>query len=125
LSTRVVLLGMPTMLRELVHGLIAVPADFGIDVEELPDATLSSPALRDRDIDLVILDTDSTSDHAVAAFLADHCRVKVLGVSADGRRGLLHEMRPQRVLVGELSREVLVDVVARSRPVSSSPGRDC
>jgi hypothetical protein len=120
-ATKIVLVGMPTMLRQLVRSVIASPPGLAIEVDELPHDTLASPSLRERDVDLVIIDTAAASDETVEAFLAERCGVRVLGVSSDGRRGLLHEMRPHRVLVGELSRDVLVEIVASSHRSTAPP----
>jgi hypothetical protein len=115
LTTKIVLLGMPTMLRQLLVRIVAQVPDVDI-VAELPDDDLRSPRVAETTADVVVVDSDQAPPEDVAALLLARCRTKVLGLSSDGRRAFLHELRPHRVPLGELSPAALVEVLRRGGP---------
>jgi hypothetical protein len=101
---------MPTLLRELVKRIVDGAPDCRV-VEELPDADLFTPELRATEADFVIVGADEAPEHAIGQLLAVRCELKVLGLSSDGRRALLHELRPHKVPLGELSPGTLLEVM--------------
>lgn len=108
--TRVLLLGMPTMLRQILRRIAADTP--GLDVvAELPDADLDSPEVLITEPDVVIAEADRVSEDAVTSLLRHRHAVRILGISDDGRHGILYEMRPHRVLLGELAPAMLVAVI--------------
>jgi chemotaxis response regulator CheB len=112
MTTRILLLGMPAMLRELLVRIVAQAPDIEI-VADLPDDDLRSPSALQRQADVVVVDSDRAPVEDVAALLLERCRTKVLGLSSDGRRAFLHELRPHRVPLGELSPAAFVDVIRK------------
>jgi hypothetical protein len=98
------------MLRQLLRG-ITMDAP-GIEVvAELDHTDLGSPDVLVADPDFIIVDLGRTSDEAVASLLRRRCGVRILGLSSDGRHGFLHELRPQKVSLGELSAAALVETI--------------
>jgi hypothetical protein len=83
-------------------------------VAELPLADLRSAQLLVSEPDMIIVDVQQTSVAAVNALLYERCSTRVLGISADGQQGTLYEMRPQRVVLGELTPVALVAALRRS-----------
>jgi hypothetical protein len=115
---RVLLLGMPTMLREIVRR-IAEDAP-GLDViAELPDANIDSPEILRAEPDVVITGADRISEDAVTNLLRRRHAIRILGISADARQVALHELRPQRVPLGELAPAMLVAAIRGGRPHES------
>jgi hypothetical protein len=112
MTTRLMLLGMPAMLRQLLVRIVAQVPDIEI-VAEWPDDDLRSPRALETLADFVVVDSDRAPMEDVAALLLARCRSKVLGLSSDGRRAFLHELRPHRVPLGELSPAALVDVIRK------------
>jgi hypothetical protein len=115
LTTKLVLLGMPTMLRQLLVRIVTQVPDLDI-VAELPDDDLRSPRIMETPADVVVVDSDQAPIDAVAALLRAHCRTRILGLSSDGRRAFLHELRPHRVPLGELSPAALIEVIRTGEP---------
>lgn len=112
---RVLLLGMPTMLRQIVRR-IAEDAP-GLDVvAELPDANLDSPEILIAEPDVVIMGADRISEDDVTNLLRQRHAIRILGISADARQVTLHELRPQRVPLGELAPAILVAAIRGGRP---------
>src|SRR6266496_2345851 len=108
--TRVLLLGMPTMLRQILLRIAADTPELDV-VAELPDADLDSPDVLTSEADVVIAGADRASEDAVTSLLRHRHSVRILGISDDGRHGTLYEMRPHRVLLGELAPATLVAVI--------------
>jgi hypothetical protein len=115
LTIKLVLLGMPTMLRQLLIRIVAQVPDLDI-VAELPDDDLRSPRITEIPADVVVVDSDQAPMDAVEALLRTHCQTRILGLSSDGRRAFLHELRPHRVPLGELSPAALIEVIRNGEP---------
>jgi len=97
------------MLREIIERAVAGQPDMEI-VDDLPPDGIAPEALRRAGADVVI----SAGDHdptAVNGLLAELPRLKVLVVSADGRETSLHELRPTRTPLGEVSPQTIVDAI--------------
>jgi DNA-binding NarL/FixJ family response regulator len=54
---------------------------------------------------------DSALPDECMALLDDSPRVKVLGITTDGRRAFLYELQPQRSALGEVSPEGLINAI--------------
>jgi DNA-binding NarL/FixJ family response regulator len=110
---RIVLADLPRMLQDVVMQAIAEQPDmFVVDAAcstaELPDA------LRQRSIDLAIVplggqaELDETAD---ALYTAP--RLKIIGITRDGRDSYLHELVPHTVALGNLAPGQLAEVIRR------------
>jgi chemotaxis response regulator CheB len=124
-AVRVLLLGMPTMLRQVLSRVIAEAPGLEV-VGEMPNDGLCSPNLLAAEPDFLIIGADEASDEDVAALLQRNCRIRVLRLSSDGREGTLHEMWRRRTLLGELSATHVVEVAQADRmaaPESQSRGQ--
>ena len=111
----IVLLGMPGMLRQILREIAAGEPELVV-VAELPNAELDSPGILAAGADVVVAGADLASEQAVTRLLCRPRPVQVLGISADGHDAFLYEMRPHRVLLGELSPATLVNVLSRAAP---------
>lgn len=121
MATRVLLLGMPTMLRQILRRIAADAPDLDV-VAELPDVELDSPDVLTAEPDVVIAGTDRATEEAVAGLFHQRHAPRVLGISADGRQAILYEMRPHRVPLGELAPTTLIAAVRGDRRRGSSNG---
>lgn len=113
---RVLLLGLPVMLRQIVSQTIAAEPDLEI-VGELEDMRLA--AARQPHVVIVGLGADEpvleACVPAVVRALLDHLpRAKVLGLLPDGRSGYVYELRPQRAPIGELSPATLITSIRKA-----------
>ena len=111
---RVLLLGMPTMLRQIVRRIAEEAPELEV-VAEMPDAELDSAEVLGAEPDVVITGADRASQDAVTNLLCRRRAVRLLGISADARRVTLYELRPQRVPLGELAPATLVNAI-RGQP---------
>lgn len=118
MATRVLLLGMPTMLGQILRRIAADAPELDV-VAELPDVELDSPEVLTAEPDVVIAGADRATEEAVASLLYQRRGLRVLGISADGRHGILYEMRPHRILLGELAPATLIAAVRGDRPCGS------
>jgi DNA-binding NarL/FixJ family response regulator len=113
--TRILLIDMPRMLREIIESTLASEPDMdvvgAVAVEEALAATVDG-----ADADVIVVG-------AAARELVDRCRrvmatrplVKVLAVASDARSATLYELEPATHALGELSPRELADAIRRSR----------
>lgn len=99
------------MLTDIITGLVESQADMVVVGVAEAGADLVS-ALDDTRPDVVILGLEDAQAAPVSAqALKGRPDLRVIGVSADGRRSSLYELRPCRVPLGELSAQGLVDAI--------------
>jgi DNA-binding NarL/FixJ family response regulator len=112
--TRVLMLEIPTMLADLLKGI--VQADDRIEiVAELTDASDLVEASTRCNADLVIVSLrNGDLPEACGALLSARPRMRVLGLAGHGRHGFLWELRPFRMALGEISPSTLLPAI-RSR----------
>ena len=106
------------MLREIIERAVAGQPDMEI-VDDLRADALAPEGLRRAGADVVI----SAGEHdsaAVNRLLCELPRLKVLVVSADGRETALHELRPTRTALGEVSPQTIVDAIRGARRATTS-----
>jgi hypothetical protein len=106
------------MLRQIVRQIAEDAPELDV-VAELPDANLDSPEVLRAEPDVVITGADRTSEDAVTDLLRRRHAIRILGISADGRQVTLHELRPQRVPLGELAPAILVAAIRGGQPCES------
>ncbi len=101
------------MLRDLIRQTVDTEDDMRIVGErEVADAS----TILASDPQFVILGMDETTLPPVGtALLEELCSVRVLGLSAAGRWGYLHELHPNCTPVGEVSPSSLVALIRGGR----------
>lgn len=104
------------MLTEVVRGIVEPEPGCQV-VGEFPGRDLRSTRLLAAGADILIVGSDEVREDDVAQIVKDCCRLRILGLSSDGSRALLHELRPRRIPLGELSPARLLSVV-RGDPVT-------
>ena len=111
---RVLIIDLPTMLREIVRETVAAEPDMVL-VGELPMETTIAEGARAADPGVVILGSEHPDvvPHCPEV-LARNAQLAVLAVGADGRESFLYELRPRRVALGEVSPRRLVEVIRSS-----------
>jgi DNA-binding NarL/FixJ family response regulator len=108
-STRIVLIDMPPLLREIVRETLAPEPDLHVVAEHGADVDVMR-AVEEADADFVIVGTE-LSGRSVAEVGAGGWRVRGLELHVDGSEGVLYELRPHWVSVGELSPAALVRTI--------------
>jgi DNA-binding NarL/FixJ family response regulator len=108
--TRIVLIDMPPLLREIVRDAVAREPDLEL-VAELEDGPGVAAALEHDGADFVIVGSDAAAAGQVSALVAAQRGLRALELRADGRESVLYELRPHRVPLGEISAETLVRTI--------------
>ena len=113
---------MPRMLREIVDDALS-HSDVRL-VDEQSDGSLIDAVDRSG-AKFVIVSSESVGPVEVCRLLEERPHVKVFAIADGGRDGCLYELRPNLVLVGELSPESVVQTVlgrrgAESRVITST-----
>jgi DNA-binding NarL/FixJ family response regulator len=108
-SVRIILDGMPGMLRAMIKEIIAADAACSI-VAETDDENGLSKKLKQSGADVVII---APGSNAVGAghyldLLREYPRTRVLAIATSGRRAFIHELRPCVTEISELSPESLL-----------------
>jgi hypothetical protein len=115
---RITLAGLAELLHDIVAEAVRREPDMHI-VGEYPGEKPFAPELAVRDVDVVILGVEPVAAPEelplVAACLHASPFVRLLLLAPSGRSGLLYELRPQQLPLGEVSREKLLAAI-RGQP---------
>jgi hypothetical protein len=116
-QTRILLAEMPTLMSDLVEGMLSGQPDLHV-VARIPRGEDLRAAVRRNNADVLIIgSTADIADEAVlpAAFIWRP--TKLIKISDGGERGMLWVLRPDATLIGELSSDSLI---AAARVTGSS-----
>jgi hypothetical protein len=108
-KTCIALIDMPRMLREIVDEALSTRSDVRLVDENRDDSLVG--AIDRSGAAFAIVSSESVGPAEVCRLLDERPRVKVFAIADGGRDGCLYELRPNLVLVGELSPESLVQTV--------------
>jgi hypothetical protein len=114
--TRILLVGLPRLLEEIVSDALAQAPDLMVTAT-LPDA--EALALDPPAADVVVVGTDSPG--LIATTLERQPRLAILAVSDDARSSSLYVLRPERTRIGDLSPGSLVAAI---RAAAEPPAAD-
>jgi DNA-binding NarL/FixJ family response regulator len=108
---RVLLAEMPRMLIDIIKDITASHEEIDVigEVADLNDLTRT--AIRTRADVIVVGDAVGGSQDDYHELLRRRPALKILAITADGRRGFLHELQPMVVPLGELSPRSLIDAI--------------
>jgi DNA-binding NarL/FixJ family response regulator len=110
-SIVVLLAQLPPVVREILEGVFADQADIRV-VGAVNGPVELLVAAGQTEADVVILEMDDTELPGVASHLLDqYPRLKILTVTADGRRMFLYQLRPQLVSLGEMEPHRLLQTI--------------
>jgi DNA-binding NarL/FixJ family response regulator len=112
--TRIVLVNMPRMLREIIRSTLGSDPTCEI-VGEYDEHIALEVALDRSRADVVVVSTEVFEPREIHAhLLAEASPLKVLAVRPDASQAFLHELYPRQVVLGELSPERLTAAVRRT-----------
>lgn len=109
-ATRIVLVNLPRMLREIIEEIVSHEHDMEV-VGEFSKTVGLLEAVDSTDADFLITGTGDSELVGVGQLLRERPRIKVLAVGADGRQTCLYELRPQKVRLGEISPQTLLEAI--------------
>jgi DNA-binding NarL/FixJ family response regulator len=120
-TTRVLLVEMPQMLRDIVKDIVGGEGDMEV-VGELADQERVLATALDRRTDFLIVGLESGEMPEVFEDLVSlDPGVEVLAVARDGRQSFLYKNQPHLTELGELSPDLLLDTI---RSAGRRPPRD-
>jgi DNA-binding NarL/FixJ family response regulator len=109
--TRIVLVDMPPLLREIVRDTLAREPDLDVVAEHEADVDVRG-AVGETDVDFLIVGAEATTARmGVASLVGAQRGIRAIEVQSDGRESVLYELRPHRVSLGEMSPETLLRTI--------------
>ncbi len=117
---RVLLTNLPDMLADIISGIVASDADLLIvgRVKGVFEASALVEAVHEADPDIIITGPgDGTAGLDPVRLLFAVRPAKVLRILENGRRGLLYELRPNCIALGELSTASLMAAIRSAEDV--------
>jgi DNA-binding NarL/FixJ family response regulator len=117
---RIVLWDMPPLLLEMLRDAIAPEGDMEVVGTAVDEPNLGA-LLENTGADVVVIKRDGALKRNVFnELLYQRPRLRIFEIVDSGRGGLLHEMRPRRVALGEISPQRLIDAI---RGTGQAPGK--
>src|SRR3989442_9413257 len=112
------------MLSDIITDIVTSQADMEI-VGTLADPAAIAATVAETNADVVVLglpDADLPAEYA--ALLNARAQIRLLGVSGDGRRAFLYDLRPYRSALGEGSPQRLAAAIREAVPQNWQPDRE-
>ena len=106
---------MPPLLRGIVRETLGREPDLEVVGEHEAGADVREAVARDR-ADFVIVGSGRAADAYVRSVVGGRCCVRALELRADGTEGVLYELRPHRVSLGEISPDTLLRTIRAVPP---------
>jgi DNA-binding NarL/FixJ family response regulator len=108
--TRIVLIDMSPLLREIVRETLACEPDLDVVAEHEAAVDVREVVERDR-ADFVIVGSDADAADGVRSVVSADRGVRALELHSDGKESVLYELRPHRVSLGEISPAALLRTI--------------
>lgn len=107
------------MLSHIVHGLIVEETGIELVAEKLDRPGDLEAAIRRLQPDVVMMGFDGPDDWA-NEFLLAHPRVRLITLSSDGRVARLQALVPKRIVMADVSPEMLLNAIVSEVPPDAS-----
>jgi DNA-binding NarL/FixJ family response regulator len=107
--TRIVLIDMAPLLREIVREAIVREPDLDIVAEHEEIDVRAAVELDDPDF--IIVGENAAAQQDVRTLVGARRGLRALEVHSDGRESVLYELRPHRISLGEVSSDTLVRAI--------------
>jgi hypothetical protein len=118
---RIVVVGLPQILRDVITDIVAAQADMEV-VGELPE-NADAAMIEDLGGTFVAVragPSGELSDIGDRLLERRAHGLRILGLSDEGRRGFLYELRPTAVAIGDVSPERLLNVIRAAIPFDAA-----
>lgn len=113
---------MPRLMRDIIEEALSAQPDMAIvDVLESPRALVAAARRTRPEFVVIGVDGPELSPHC-AALLADQPRVRVMGIEPRAGEAHLHDLRPHRVSLGEVSPTELIAAIRAAARAPSPLG---
>jgi DNA-binding NarL/FixJ family response regulator len=107
---RVLVAEVSGVLRDIIDTMLAAQPDIEIVAGGAQSSAVRVMLVEDPDVVVIGLG-DNDPPEAIEELFRRYPQARVLGIAGDGRHAYMHELRPHRVSLGELSPEQLVQVI--------------
>jgi hypothetical protein len=109
--TRILLIGLPRLLAEIVTELVGREPDLAlVGAVELTPGVVSNADRLDADVAIL----GSHDESLIASLVTERPRLKILALAGDSHEAWLYSLGRERTPLGELSPEGLVAAVRRA-----------
>lgn len=122
-QTRIILVGMPRMLREILRGVVSDEPDLVVVDELTCDGTVGDAVDRGR-ADVVVSSFASLTSEVVSDLLTKHPALRILALRPDGGESTLYALRPHAEMLGEFSPGTLLACIRELRPKPAAAPED-
>ena len=119
-ETRIILVGVPRMLGEIIESLVRVEHDLSI-VDECRDGPGAAQAIQRAQADVAITSLEGSGSASAADLLAQCPDLRVLAVSPDGSESILYELRACERMLGDMSPRTLLAALKGRLSETSAP----
>jgi DNA-binding NarL/FixJ family response regulator len=109
---RIAIAALPQLLRDIVAAALSAEPDFEL-VGEAPEPEALPRLIRESGAQLAIVACERSAIGGLGR-LMNGAPITVLAITDEGRGGVLYELRPREVDLGELSPRVLVDAIRQA-----------
>jgi DNA-binding NarL/FixJ family response regulator len=109
-QTRIVLINMTPLLREIVGEAVDREPDLELVGEHEAAVDVRAAVEHDK-ADFVIVGADSAAGERVRALVGGAPGLRALELRACGKESVLYELRPHRVALGEISPATLLQTI--------------
>ena len=109
--TRILLVEMPRILCDILADVLSAEPDMEVVGVLSGRGKLRATVAKTRADVVVLALGDSRLPEDCGRLLRAHPRIRVLGVTSEGRRGFLFGLRPLKASLGELSPQRLVNAI--------------
>ena len=118
--TRIVLIDMSPLLREIVREALSDEPDLDVVAEHDAVADVGEAVARAA-ANFIIVGSDAATHDSVRAFVASTRGVRALEVQSGGKESVLYELRPHRVSLGEISTDTLLRTIRAAPAWDTEP----
>jgi DNA-binding NarL/FixJ family response regulator len=118
-TLRILVVGMPRLVREMIERTIKAQPDMEVLVDARAVEDIGADGASAPDFVVCGLDFPWLPDQ-YRTLLEEQPHAKVLGIDAAGGHAYLYELRPQRVAIGEVSPDDIVEAIRLAAAGSAS-----
>ena len=120
MTTTVLLADLPQLLEDIVAHLVQDRPDIRVVRGSLRQAGLAAAASA-WNADVVVVTREDAADFAaIDPALARISALSIVALDAGGARACVYSLRPQRVLIGDVSGAQLLDALLLGRPAGEA-----
>jgi hypothetical protein len=111
---QVALLDLPRMLESIIFDLVAAQPD--MEVVQPSSGWVDEVSAEPASVDVVLVGGGTPTEDVLRRLLAARARLRVLAVAADARSGVVYQLLPRELELGDISPTSLLGAIRQSEP---------